>query len=112
MDEFHSLLDNPDSLLLLTVVSVAGSHEHNREALDDGALGLLEATLLVAASSVGHEDLLTDGADLEVVRKGVVGARNAIIRPSAEEFGSNSELKLIFVLLKLGLVCTRCKLGF
>ena len=107
VDELHSLLDDPDGLLLLTVVPVAGGHEHGSKTLDDGALGLLEATLLVAASSVGHEDLLTDGTDLKVVRKGVVGALHAIIRPSAEEFGSNSELKLIFVLLKLGLVCTR-----
>lgn len=107
VDELHSLLDDPDGLLLLTVVPVAGGHEHGSKTLDDGALGLLEATLLVAASSVGDEDLLTDGADLEVVSKGVVGALHAIIRPPSEKLGSNSELKLVVFHFELRLVYMR-----
>ena len=67
VDQLHGLLDDLDGHLLLTVVAGRGGHEHAREALNDGALGLLEAALLVAAGRVRHEHLLTDGFDLEVV---------------------------------------------
>ena len=67
MNQFHGLLDNFDSLLLFTVVPGAGGHEHARHALNNGALDLLEAALLVAASSVGNEHLLAHGLHLEVV---------------------------------------------
>ena len=67
MNQFHGLLDNFDSLLLFTVVPAGRGHEHARKALNNGALDLLEAALLVAASSVGNEHLLAHGLHLEVV---------------------------------------------
>lgn len=67
VNQLHRLLDNSHSHLLLTVVARRRGHEHASEALDNGALSLLESALLVAASGVRHEYLLTDGFDLEVV---------------------------------------------
>ena len=67
MNQFHGLLDNFDSLLLFTVVPAGGGHEHASQALNNGALDLLKPALLVAASSVGNENLLAHGLHLEVV---------------------------------------------
>lgn len=78
VDELHGLLDDLHSLLLFTVVPVAGSHDHAGHALNNGALGLLESALLVAAGGVGHEDLLAHGLDLEVVGQGVVRRLEAL----------------------------------
>jgi len=103
-DQLEGLLNNFDSLLLLTVVGGRGGHEHASETLNNGALSLLESALLVAASGVGHKDLLTDGLHLEVVRKGVVRALHAFVRPLAEELGLNSEFDLVFVVGDNGLV--------
>jgi len=97
VNEFHSLLDNPDSQLLFTVVPVSGGHDHVGQTLDDRALSLLESTLLVAASGVRNEDLLSDGLDLEVVGEGHVGAFNAFVRPFSEQFGLESEFGLAVV---------------
>jgi hypothetical protein len=98
VDQFEGLLDNFDSLLLFTVVSATGGHNHADEALHDRALSLLKPTLLVAASSVGNENLLTDGLDLEVVGKGVVGALHAFVRPFSEKLGLNGELGAVVLL--------------
>lgn len=97
VDQFHGLLDDLDSLLLLTVVGGRGGHEHASESLNNGALSLLESSLLVAASGVRHKDLLTDGLNLEVVSERVVGRLAAFVRPLTEELGLNSELNLVFV---------------
>lgn len=93
MNELHSLLDNPDSHLLFTVVSVSRDHQHVGEALHNGALSFFESTLLVAASGVRNKDLLFDGLYLEVVSKGHVGALNAFVRPLSEKFGLESEFR-------------------
>ena len=105
VNQFHGLLDNFDSLLLFTVVPVAGGHHHADEALDDRALRLLESTLLVAAGSVGHEDSLARRLHLKVVREGVVRALDALVAPLAEQFGLHGEFGLV-VLLKDSTVVT------
>ena len=97
VDQFHSLLDNPDSQLLFTVVPVSRGHQHVGQALDNRALSLLESTLLVAASGVRNKDLLFDGLDLEVVSQGHIGALNSLVRPLSEQFGLESELGLAVV---------------
>jgi hypothetical protein len=89
------LLHNFDSLLLFTLVSSTGGHEHARYALDDRASSLLEFALLVAACSVWNEHLLTHGLNLEVVGQGVVGGLDALIRPPSKEFGLHGELGFV-----------------
>ena len=62
-DELESLLDNSDCHLLFTVVSCTGGHKHASETFNKRALGLLEPSLLVAASSVWDVDLLFNALD-------------------------------------------------
>jgi hypothetical protein len=95
VDQFHGLLDNFDSLLLFTIVPMAGGHEHACHALDNGAGRLLELALLVATSSVGDEHLLTNGLHLKVVGQRVVGGLDAFVRPLSEEFGLHGEFGLV-----------------
>lgn len=94
MDEFHSLLDDSDGELLFTVVSSTGSHDHVGESLNNRALSLLESSLLVAASSVRHEHLLSHSLDLEILGEGHIGALNALIGPFSKKLGLKSELAL------------------
>jgi len=98
VNQFHGLLHNFDGLLLFTVVSSAGGHEHASHALDNGASRLLELALLVAASSVGNEHLLTNGLHLEVVGQRVVGGLDALVRPLSKELGLDSEFGLVVLL--------------
>ena len=84
-NELHGLLDNPDSHLLFTVVPTTRSHEHGSQALDDGALNLLEPTLLVAASCVGDVHLLPHLLHFEVSTKRNVVALNSLVGPLAEQ---------------------------
>ena len=95
VDDFHGLSDDGDGLLLLTVVSVSGNHDHVDESLDQGALGLLETTFLVATSGVGSEDALSGVLDLEVALEGDVFTLNVIVRPFAEKGGVESEFRSV-----------------
>ena len=99
VNQFEGLLHNSDSHLLFTVVSALGGHEHANDALNNGALGLLEAALLVAASSVRDEHLLTDRRDLEIVGEGVIRALDTGVVPLSEQLGLDSEFGLAVVLL-------------
>lgn len=108
MNQFHGLLDNFDSLLLFTVVPVAGDHQHSGDALDDGALSLLESTLLVATGGVGDEHLLAGSLNLQVVGKGEVVGGDTFVGPLSEEFGLDSVFGLVFDLEIDGVVvCTK-----
>ena len=107
MNQFHGLLDNFDSLLLFTVVSVARGHQHAGDSLDNGALGLLESTLLVATGGVWHEHLLASGLDSQVVGERGIGARDTLVGPPSEKFGFNSELRPV-IFLKANLVLVVC----
>jgi len=91
VDELEGLLDDVDGVLLLTVGAATSDHDGVDEALNNRALDLLELALLVAASGVGDEDLLSNSFDLAIVDKGHVGAFNAFVGPLAEAFGFESE---------------------
>ena len=84
-NQLKSLLDNSNSHLLFTVVPSTGGHEHVGESLDEGALNLLEAPLLVAASSVRHVDLLLDGLDLAVAAQRHVTALDPFVGPLTKQ---------------------------
>ena len=73
MNECKGLLDDSDCELLFAIVSAPRSHQHAHESLDDGALGLLESTLLVSAGSVGHEHSLANRLHSQVLLKGYIG---------------------------------------
>jgi hypothetical protein len=83
VDDVESVLDDADGHDLLAVVA-AVHHERAGEALNDRALGLLEALLLEAAGSVGHElrELRLDG---DVVLEGDVSHGDIIVAPLVEE---------------------------
>lgn len=65
--DLESVSDNTDSHELLSVVATI-HHEGVGEALDDGALGLAESLLRIAASRVGEVDGLAD-LDIVAVRR-------------------------------------------
>jgi len=83
VDDLKGVLDNADSENLLAVVA-ALLHERDGEALDDGALGLLEALACVAASGVGEVNgtLALDG---NVILKGDVLDLDVVKGPAAKE---------------------------
>ena len=61
------------------------------EALDDGALDLLESLLLILSSSVGHVHLGSDTLHVQVVNEGLLGAPNAFVGPLSKEEGFDSK---------------------
>ena len=99
MNQFKCLLNDSDGVLLLTVGAAAGGHEHVDEALDNGALDLLELALLVAARGVGNVNLLLNSLDLEVTGETDVTGFDAIVGPLAEQLGLESEFGLSVVVL-------------
>lgn len=52
VDDLQGLSEDPDSLLLFTILSMISYHEHIYESLGDGALNLLETLFLVFSGSV------------------------------------------------------------
>jgi len=74
---------------------VSGNHDHVGKSLDQGALGLLETTFLVATSGVGSEDTLSGVLDLEVALEGDVVALNVIVSPFAEKGRLESEFRSV-----------------
>ena len=96
MDEFHGLLHSSDSDLLFTVLSMMADHDHGSETFNNWALNLLEPTLLVAASCVGHEDLLSHSLDLQVSTKRNVWALIDIVGPLSEQLGLESVFWSVF----------------
>ena len=95
VNDFHGLCDNGDGFLLLTVVSGSGDHDHVGESFDDGALGLLETTFLVATGGEGGEDTLSGVLDLQVAFEGDVVTLNVVVRPFAEKSRFESELRSV-----------------
>jgi len=84
VDDLQSLLDDADGLQLLTVVATV--HHHGaREALNDGAQSLTEATDLVATSRVGNEDLSLCVGALDVIDQGDLGTDEVVHVPLAEQ---------------------------
>ena len=83
VDDIESVLDDANGHDLLAVVAPK-HHEGAGEALDDRALGLLEALLLEAASAVGHE-LSELGLDGDVILEGDVSHGDVIVAPLVEE---------------------------
>ena len=112
VDELEGLLNDLEGLLLFTVSAGSRGHDSVDEALNKGALDLLEATLLVAASGVRHEDLLFDSFDVDIIFKGGFIAHNALIAPSAETEGLASEKGLVVTTLGLGISIVICHLVF
>jgi len=115
VDELKGLLDGLESKLLLTVGAVASDHNSVNKTFNEGALNLLEAALLVAAGSVGAEDLLFNFLHVDVVSKRGFGADNALVAPHAETFGFAGEFDNLFVLVNFGtnfLVNYSVHLGF
>jgi len=104
VDELKGLLNDAEGVLLLTVGAVTGNHNGADEALNEGALDLLELALLVATGGEGNKDLLLNSLDVDVVRKGGFGADNAFVAPSAEKLGLNGELGVgLIVIVLVGL---------
>ena len=99
MDELHGLSDNSNGILLLTVLLMSSDHDHVSQSLDDGALDLLEPTLLVAASGVGDVDLLLRGLDLQVSTEGNVWALINVVAPLSEKFWLKGVFWSVFALL-------------
>lgn len=98
VDELESLSNNADSHLLLAAVATL-HHEGVGEALNNGAVDFLETSLLIAASSEGHEDLGLDGLDVEVSHERDILALNALVGPATEELDLGSVLNLGIVSL-------------
>ena len=63
VDDLKGLLEDSDSLLFLTILSVVTNHELIGESLGDWAGDLLESLLLIFSSSVWGEYLGFDVAD-------------------------------------------------
>jgi len=84
VDDIKGLLEVTDGHLLLTVGAAISNHELVDEALEDGAENLLEALLLVLASSVGNVDLSLISLDGEVVNERLLRALNTLVSPLAE----------------------------
>lgn len=99
VDDLESVLDNANSLQLLTVVA-ARHHERVGETLNDGALRLAETLGGVAASSVRNIDGLTD---LDVVSERNVRDLNTVVRPLVEELDLTSVLDDVAGQLREGL---------
>jgi len=95
VNDFHGLLDDGDGFLLLTVVSGSGDHDHVDESFNDGALGLLETTFLVATGGEGGKDTLFGVLDLQVALDGDVVTLNVVVRPFAEKSGFESEIRSV-----------------
>lgn len=81
VDDLEGVLDDADSLKLLTVVA-AVHHQGVGETLNDGALGLAETLASVAASGVRKVDR---GLDLNVVAEGDVADVDIREAPLAKE---------------------------
>lgn len=81
VDDLQRVLDDSDSLQLLTVVS-AGHHQGVGQSLDDWALSLSESLGGVSTSGVGNEHW---GSDLDVVNQGDVLDLNILKRPLVEQ---------------------------
>lgn len=81
VDDLEGVLDDADSLKLLTVVA-AVHHQGVGETLNDGALGLAETLASVAASGVRKIDR---GLDLNVVAEGDVADVDIREAPLAKE---------------------------
>lgn len=94
MDQFKRLLHSSDRNLLFAISSVACSHDHVDEALNDWALNFLESTLLVAPSGVWDVNLLFNSLDLEVRSETDIRSFNPLVRPLAEQFGLESKFWL------------------
>lgn len=99
VDDLKGVLDDADSLQLLTVVA-AGHHERVGQTLNNGALRLTEALGSVTASGVGDIDGLTD---LDVVSEGDVANLNTVVRPLVEELDLTSVLGDVAGQLREGL---------
>ena len=97
VNDLHGLLDDAHGHLLLTVVAATGNHHGVNETLNDGALDLLEATGLVAASRVGHVHLLTHGLHLQVAGQRDVRALDAFVGPLSEKLGLKGEFGLTVI---------------
>merc|ERR1740139_997371 len=91
VDDLHGLLDDPDSALLGTIVTVTGGHHHVGEAFNKGARCLLESTFLVASGGEGNEHSLLDVSSLEVALERDIGALNVVVLPLAEKFGGDGK---------------------
>ena len=63
VDDLKGLLEDSDSLLFLTILSVVTNHELIGESFSDWAGVLLESLLLIFSSSVWGEYLGFDVAD-------------------------------------------------
>jgi hypothetical protein len=84
--------------LLLTTVATL-HHERVSEALDDGAVDLLEASLLVATSSERKEDLGLNGFHVQVSHERDVLNLDALVGPFSEELNLSSVLNLSIIAL-------------
>ena len=83
MDELEGLLHDSDSHLLLSTVSSL-HHEGVEESLNDGAVHLLEASLLVATSGEGKVNVSLDSLDVQVSHQGDVLGLDTLESPSSE----------------------------
>lgn len=92
VDDLKSVLDDSDSLQLLTVVSTV-HHQGVGQSLNDWALSLSESLGSVSTSSVGNENW---GSDLDVVNQRDVLDLNILERPLVEQ------LDLLLSLLDIG----------
>ena len=70
--------------MLFTVVSSL-FHNSVDESLNDGALNLLETSLLISACCEGEEDLGLNSFDVQIGHQGNILAFDTFKRPSAKE---------------------------
>ena len=92
MYDFKGLLDCADSHLLLTIVA-AVHHETVGETLDNGAVDLLEALLLILSGGMGNKDLGFDMPNLEILVQRDVFALDVLIAPFSKELGFSRVLE-------------------
>ena len=84
VDDIKGLLEVTHGHLLLTVGATISNHELVDKTLENGAENLLEALLLVLASSVGNVDLGLLPLDGKVVNERLLRALDTIVSPLAE----------------------------
>jgi hypothetical protein len=96
MNDFKSLLENSNSLLFLTILSMETHHEHIGESFSDWASNLSESLLLISSSSVWDVHLGFNALHLKIRSEREFGALNSLVGPFSKKLWSNSKFNSIF----------------
>jgi len=79
VNNFKSLSEDSDSLLLLTILTVSTDHDHVNESFSDWAINFAESLLLVSTSGVWDVHLSLGSFHGEIIDKGKLSALNTFV---------------------------------